>query len=139
MQVTRTRPQEHRSAHRHMHAMRMGALADVAVQRAHHDHGDHAGQEEDDHEGVDDAEPVDLVVRHEQVGVPARGPADVALLQQQQRDAVSRCCSSGFEARYIRMHATQDDMNALMDAHCDVIQEYLAAAGCGRCTLKLTS
>ena len=41
---------------------RIVVAADVAVQGADEDHGDHAGQEEDDHGGVGDGEPVDLVV-----------------------------------------------------------------------------
>ncbi len=57
-------------------------LGDVTVQGAHHDHGDHAAQEEDDHEGVDDGKPVDLVVCHYQVRVPPRRPPNVALLYQ---------------------------------------------------------
>jgi hypothetical protein len=45
------------------------------VQRLEHDHGDHAREEEDDDEGVEDAEPLDVAVRRglEQV-VPARAP-----------------------------------------------------------------
>ena len=37
-------------------------LGDVLVQGAHEDHGDHAGEEEDDEHRVDDGEPVDLDV-----------------------------------------------------------------------------
>ena len=39
-------------------------------------------QEEDDHHRVDDGEPVDLDIAHGQVGVPPRGPLDLALLSQ---------------------------------------------------------
>ena len=60
--------------------LQLVVLGDVAVQRAHHDHGHHAAQEQHDHQRVDDAEPVDLVVRHQQVRVPPRRPPDVALL-----------------------------------------------------------
>lgn len=56
-------------------------LGDVAVEGAHHDHGHHAREEEHDHERVDDGEPVDLVVGHQQVCVPAGCPLDVADLQ----------------------------------------------------------
>mmetsp|Transcript_17586 Transcript_17586/g.51086 ORF Transcript_17586/g.51086 Transcript_17586/m.51086 type:complete len:325 (+) Transcript_17586:762-1736(+) len=52
----------------------------VLVQRAHHDHGYHAAQEEHNHQRVDDGEPVDLLVAHEQVSVPAAGPLDVRSL-----------------------------------------------------------
>ena len=55
-------------------------LGDVTTQSAHHDHGHHAGEEEHNHEGVDDGEPVDLVVGHQEIGVPARGPLDVRRL-----------------------------------------------------------
>ena len=38
----------------------------------HHDHGEHARKEEHDHEGVDDGEPVDLLVGGVRVGVEVR-------------------------------------------------------------------
>mmetsp|Transcript_35291 Transcript_35291/g.82630 ORF Transcript_35291/g.82630 Transcript_35291/m.82630 type:complete len:624 (-) Transcript_35291:173-2044(-) len=50
---------------------------EVAAEGADHDHGNEAGEEEDDHERVEDREPVHLrVVGRLQVGVPAGGPAD---------------------------------------------------------------
>ena len=48
----------------------------IAMQSAHHDHGDHARQEQNDHDGVHDGEPVDLRIRHLEVHVPARRPLD---------------------------------------------------------------
>mmetsp|Transcript_7162 Transcript_7162/g.17807 ORF Transcript_7162/g.17807 Transcript_7162/m.17807 type:complete len:271 (+) Transcript_7162:528-1340(+) len=48
---------------------------EVPPESAHHDHGDEARQEEDDHEGVEDREPVHLrVVSRLQVRIPARRP-----------------------------------------------------------------
>ena len=47
----------------------------------HHDHGHHAGEEQEDHERVDNGKPVDLVVDHLQVRVPPRRPADVGHLE----------------------------------------------------------
>jgi len=61
--------------------LKLVVLCDVPVQRAHDDHGHHASQEQHDHDAVDDGEPMDLVVNHQQVGVPAGGPADVASLR----------------------------------------------------------
>ena len=54
--------------------------ADVFVERAHQDERHHAGEEEHDHEGVEYGEPVDLRLRHLEVGVPPGGPLDVRLL-----------------------------------------------------------
>mmetsp|Transcript_98976 Transcript_98976/g.280342 ORF Transcript_98976/g.280342 Transcript_98976/m.280342 type:complete len:350 (+) Transcript_98976:861-1910(+) len=54
-------------------------LRDVAVQRPEQDHGHHAGEEDHDHERVQDGEPVDLTAGHLQVVVPARRPSDRAL------------------------------------------------------------
>mmetsp|Transcript_17587 Transcript_17587/g.51091 ORF Transcript_17587/g.51091 Transcript_17587/m.51091 type:complete len:496 (+) Transcript_17587:327-1814(+) len=54
--------------------------AQVAAERARHDHGHHATQEEHDHQAVHHGEPVDLLVAHEQVSVPAAGPLDVRSL-----------------------------------------------------------
>mmetsp|Transcript_119092 Transcript_119092/g.342201 ORF Transcript_119092/g.342201 Transcript_119092/m.342201 type:complete len:310 (+) Transcript_119092:1025-1954(+) len=53
-------------------------LGDVAVQRPEEDHRDHAGEEEDDHQGIHDREPVDLPLVHPQVHVPARRPTNRA-------------------------------------------------------------
>lgn len=53
---------------------------EVAADGAHHDHGDDGGHDDDDHERVEDGEPVHAAARHAQVRVPARGPADVAQL-----------------------------------------------------------
>ena len=47
---------------------------EVATQRAHHDHRDDAREQQHDGQRVDDREPVDLVVAHVQVKVPARRP-----------------------------------------------------------------
>ena len=55
-------------------------LGDVLTKRANDDHGEDAGEEEDDHHWVDDGEPVDLDVRHGQVSVPSWRPLNVALL-----------------------------------------------------------
>ena len=41
------------------------------------DHGDDTWEEEDNHDRVDDGEPVDLYVCHGQVNVPSGGPLDV--------------------------------------------------------------
>eukprot|EP00964_Phaeocystis_antarctica_P129378 scaffold93227_cov63-Phaeocystis_antarctica.AAC.1 len=49
---------------------------EVATQRAHHDHRDDAREQQHDGERVDDREPVDLVVAHVQVEVPARRPPE---------------------------------------------------------------
>jgi hypothetical protein len=56
-------------------------LGDVPVQGTHHDHGHHSRQEQHDHERVDDRKPMDLVIRHQEVRVPPRCPADVAQLR----------------------------------------------------------
>ena len=56
--------------------LKLVVLGDVPVQGAHHNHGHHATQEEDDHEGVDDGEPMDLVICHDQVGVPIEKPTE---------------------------------------------------------------
>lgn len=48
------------------------------MQRPEHDHGHHSRQEEHDHQGVEDAEPLDVGVWHRvQDVVPARRPAVV--------------------------------------------------------------
>mmetsp|Transcript_18138 Transcript_18138/g.54787 ORF Transcript_18138/g.54787 Transcript_18138/m.54787 type:complete len:219 (+) Transcript_18138:1029-1685(+) len=49
--------------------------SDVPMQRSQQDHGHHAREEEQDEEGVEDGEPVDLPARHLQVHVPPRSPA----------------------------------------------------------------
>ena len=52
----------------------------IFVERTHEDHGDHEGEEEDDHDGVYDGEPVHLVgdeMVHGEVDVPPRGPLNV--------------------------------------------------------------
>lgn len=54
----------------------------LPVQGAHEDHGQHAGQEEDDHEGVEDREPVDLCILHLEVRVPTQGPTHVRGLER---------------------------------------------------------
>ena len=46
-------------------------------------------QKEDDHHRVDDGEPVDLDITHGQVGVPPRGPLDLALLFQRESEQES--------------------------------------------------
>mmetsp|Transcript_64762 Transcript_64762/g.208562 ORF Transcript_64762/g.208562 Transcript_64762/m.208562 type:complete len:257 (-) Transcript_64762:310-1080(-) len=53
-------------------------LCDVTVQRAQQDHGHHAREEEYNHQGVDDGEPVDLTLMHPEVGVPPGGPSNRA-------------------------------------------------------------
>mmetsp|Transcript_34090 Transcript_34090/g.79203 ORF Transcript_34090/g.79203 Transcript_34090/m.79203 type:complete len:312 (+) Transcript_34090:1141-2076(+) len=50
-------------------------LGDVAVECPEKDHRHHARQEEHDHQGVQDREPVDVAPGHLQVGVPPRCPA----------------------------------------------------------------
>ena len=39
-------------------------LGDVSVESAEQDHGHHSGEEEDNDDTVDDAEPLDLWLRH---------------------------------------------------------------------------
>mmetsp|Transcript_101531 Transcript_101531/g.275948 ORF Transcript_101531/g.275948 Transcript_101531/m.275948 type:complete len:237 (+) Transcript_101531:1150-1860(+) len=48
------------------------------MEGAQEDHGDHAGEEEHDHQRVQDREPVDLAPRHLQVVVPPRRPSQLA-------------------------------------------------------------
>mmetsp|Transcript_27966 Transcript_27966/g.65311 ORF Transcript_27966/g.65311 Transcript_27966/m.65311 type:complete len:466 (-) Transcript_27966:756-2153(-) len=94
------RPHQHREHHRHlgrpedvaMHQLPARLLlhllrsvdrvvpVKISMQRPHHDHRHHARQEEDDHERIDDREPVDLIVAHVQVEVPSRRPFDVGQL-----------------------------------------------------------
>ena len=52
---------------------RIVVLRDLLAQRAQQDHGDHDRQEEHDHEGVADGEPVHLLVRsvRRQISIPA--------------------------------------------------------------------
>jgi hypothetical protein len=69
-------------------------LGDIPVQGAHHDHGHHARQEEHNHEGVDDAEPVDLIIGHQEVSVPAGSPLDVADLQSSSRRDMRKSSTS---------------------------------------------
>lgn len=70
--------------------------ANIGVEGAHHNHGNHTGQEENNHEGVDDREPMDLIVGHQKVDVPARSPLDVLVLPL---DGVSPNNSSLFLSR----------------------------------------
>ena len=46
-------------------------LGDVFPQGSDDDHGDDAAEEEDNHDGVDDGEPMDLSIRHLQVDIPS--------------------------------------------------------------------
>mmetsp|Transcript_63223 Transcript_63223/g.136850 ORF Transcript_63223/g.136850 Transcript_63223/m.136850 type:complete len:307 (+) Transcript_63223:1156-2076(+) len=50
------------------------------MQCAEEDHCHHAGQEEDDHQRVDDRKPMNLALVHLEIGVPARRPAHVAVV-----------------------------------------------------------
>lgn len=70
------------------HEIRYGRLIalfnvpEISVQSAHHNHSDHAGQEQDDHERVDDREPVNLTVFFDaQVFVPTVSPRSVGFLK----------------------------------------------------------
>lgn len=54
---------------------------DVFVHGSHHDHGNHARQEQHDHQRVDYRKPVDLVVIHEKIGIPAWCPFDFTGLE----------------------------------------------------------
>mmetsp|Transcript_21160 Transcript_21160/g.49623 ORF Transcript_21160/g.49623 Transcript_21160/m.49623 type:complete len:357 (+) Transcript_21160:1002-2072(+) len=55
---------------------------EVVLKGADHDDGHQTGQEEDNHKGVEDREPVNLLVLHLQVCVPARRPLDWARLPE---------------------------------------------------------
>jgi len=57
--------------------LHLAITSNIGVKGAHHDHSNHTRQEEDNHEGVDDREPVDLVVGHEKVDVPTRSPLNI--------------------------------------------------------------
>lgn len=63
-----------------LNSLQLIVVADVPVQCAHHNHGHHTRQEQDNHEGVDDGEPVDLVICHQQVGVPPGCPPSLTWL-----------------------------------------------------------
>ena len=52
----------------------------VAADGAHHDHGHNAAHDEDDHQAVQDAEPVHAAARHLQVRIPAGRPVDLGLV-----------------------------------------------------------
>mmetsp|Transcript_73152 Transcript_73152/g.174326 ORF Transcript_73152/g.174326 Transcript_73152/m.174326 type:complete len:201 (-) Transcript_73152:410-1012(-) len=52
-------------------------LGDISVQGAQQNHGHHARQEEHDHQGIQDGEPMDLTPGHLQVVVPPRSPSNV--------------------------------------------------------------
>lgn len=64
-------------------------VGDVLPQGPDDDHTEDPREEEDHHHGVNDGEPVDLHVTHGQVGVPARCPLHLALLQDRQTGSVS--------------------------------------------------
>mmetsp|Transcript_77115 Transcript_77115/g.214463 ORF Transcript_77115/g.214463 Transcript_77115/m.214463 type:complete len:273 (+) Transcript_77115:1071-1889(+) len=53
-------------------------LRNIAVKRAEEDHGDHPGEEENDHQRIDDGKPMDLAFVHLQVRVPTGRPTDWA-------------------------------------------------------------
>mmetsp|Transcript_15217 Transcript_15217/g.38673 ORF Transcript_15217/g.38673 Transcript_15217/m.38673 type:complete len:216 (-) Transcript_15217:435-1082(-) len=53
---------------------------EILVKSAHQNHANHTGEEENDHQTVDDAEPVNLIVTHHQIDVPTRGPTNGTLL-----------------------------------------------------------
>lgn len=58
-------------------AIHLVVAGNVFVQRSQHNHGHHAGQEEHDDQAVENAEPLDLGVRHRlQDVVPSRRPFD---------------------------------------------------------------
>jgi hypothetical protein len=69
--------------------IKLVVVGNVLVEGAHHDHGNHAGEEKHNHEGVNDGEPVDLVVVHQQVCVPPGGPLYFTQLCQQQSKKMS--------------------------------------------------
>lgn len=57
--------------------------SNVLVQCAEHDHGDHGREEEHDHQRVEDAEPLDIGVRHRVKDViPTGRPADVVVFRE---------------------------------------------------------
>ena len=61
-------------------AVNLVISGDVFVEGSQEDHGDHAGQEEDDHEAVEDGEPLDVGVGHAvQDVVPSTGPFNFIL------------------------------------------------------------
>ena len=62
----------------------------VATKRANEDHGDHAGQEEHDHRGVDERHPVNLAAGHLEVQVPTRSPLGRGFLRQKRRGEETR-------------------------------------------------
>lgn len=62
-------------------SLQLVVLGDVTVQRAQHDHGHHAREEEHNHERIDDGKPVDGGAQlHGQIHVPALSPGGVAFL-----------------------------------------------------------
>jgi hypothetical protein len=64
-----------------LESLHLVVAGDLLVQGAQHDHGDHSGEEENDHERVDDGEVVDLVVGVAlQIHIPAVGPGQVGAL-----------------------------------------------------------
>mmetsp|Transcript_11078 Transcript_11078/g.29748 ORF Transcript_11078/g.29748 Transcript_11078/m.29748 type:complete len:404 (-) Transcript_11078:9-1220(-) len=54
-------------------------LGDVTVQGPQHDHGNHARQEDQDQQGVQDGKPVNLPACHLEVAVPPGGPRNFAV------------------------------------------------------------
>ena len=66
--------------------LQLVVLGDVSMQRAHHDHCHHSRQEEHNHERIDDGEPMDLIVQHQQIGVPSGCPPDVTCLHADIRE-----------------------------------------------------
>jgi len=61
---------------------------EILMDSTHHNHTNHTSEEKNDHERVDDGEPMDLAVSHEEINIPTRGPLDILGLPF---DVVSPC------------------------------------------------
>jgi hypothetical protein len=68
-----------------LHHIHLIVPRDILVQRAEENHGDHAGEKDDDDGRVDEGEPVDSGVEDVEVFIPAGSPAGCRVLTKSVR------------------------------------------------------